>query len=191
LLLLMEKQSQMAHEKKLTPTPFSLFLLLFLKVSIPYEAFHFFGNTRSERSLLRFSATSRSGRTTSAGLSAQVMVVRRDRYTEVLITYIRFDSLRHMDTRFELNGITFVWAKGKARSNWNKHGVSFEQAAEAFFDPLAKLINASTEEEARDALIGLDRQGRLLFVVHIEIKDPIRIISARKATRQERRGYED
>jgi uncharacterized DUF497 family protein len=31
-----------------------------------------------------------------------------------------------MDTRFELNGITFVWDKGKARSNWNKHGVSFE-----------------------------------------------------------------
>ena len=46
--------------------------------------------------------------------------------TEVLITYIRFDSLRHMDTRFELNGITFVWDRGKARSNWNKHGVSFE-----------------------------------------------------------------
>lgn len=134
---------------------------------------------------------SRSGRTTSAGLSAQVMVVRRDRYAEVLITYIRFDSLCHMDTRFELNGITFVWDKGKARSNWSKHGVPFEQAAEAFFDPLAKLINTSTEEEARDALIGLDRQGRLLFVVHIEIKDPIRIISARKAARQERRGYED
>ena len=75
-----------------------------------------------------------------------------------------------MDMRFELNGINFVWDKGKACSNWNKRGVSFEQAAEAFFDPLAKLINASTEEEARDALIGFDRPGRLLFVVHIETR---------------------
>lgn len=50
----------------------------------------------------------------------------------------------------------------------------------------------STPEEARDALIGLDREARLLFVVHLEIKeDHIRIISARGATRQERREYED
>jgi Uncharacterized protein conserved in bacteria len=72
-----------------------------------------------------------------------------------------------MDTRFELHGITFVWDKHKARINRNKHGVSFEQATEAFFDPLLKVLDSSTEEEARDAIIGMDTRYNLLFVVHI------------------------
>lgn len=85
-----------------------------------------------------------------------------------------------------------MWRQQKAQSDQAKHGVSFERAAEAFFDPFAKLVDASTEEEAREALIGLDNRGVMLFVVHIEIQqDRIRIISARKATRQERRDYED
>ena len=97
-----------------------------------------------------------------------------------------------MDQRFDLNGITFVWRQQKAQSNHTKHGVSFERAAEAFFDPFAKLVDASTGEDAREALIGFDNRGVTLFVVHIEIQqDRIRVISARKATRQERRDYED
>jgi len=66
------------------------------------------------------------------------------------------------------------------------------KGAEAFFDPFLKLVDASRHEEARDAIIGMDEDWNLLFVVHIEIEeDKIRIISARKATRQEREIYEN
>ena len=97
-----------------------------------------------------------------------------------------------MDESFELNGIDFVWSKAKARKNFEKHGVTFDQAAEAFFDPFLCIVDASPEEEVRDAVIGMDERWNLLFVVHIAVEDDhIRIISARKATRNERRRYED
>jgi uncharacterized protein len=54
------------------------------------------------------------------------------------------------------------------------------------------VVDASRNEEARDAVIGLDARWNLLYVVHIEREDKvIRIISARKATRQERTQYEN
>ena len=98
-----------------------------------------------------------------------------------------------MDIYYELHNITFVWNENKARKNLIKHdGITFEQAAEAFFDPFLKVVDASRSEEARDAIIGLDTHWNLLFVVHIEIQDDeIRIISARKATRRERFDYEN
>jgi len=90
------------------------------------------------------------------------------------------------------HGIRFVADRNKARSNPRKHGVSFEQAAEAFFDPFLKIIDASGQDETRDAIIGCDETGRLLFVVHLLLEnDRIRLISARRATREERRSYED
>ncbi|GET37246.1 BrnT family toxin [Microseira wollei] len=97
-----------------------------------------------------------------------------------------------MDVYFVLNGVTFVWNEEKARINPIKHeGVTFQQAAEAFFDPFLVVVDASRNDEARDAIIGLDRRWNLLYVVHIEREDDmIRIISARKATRQEREYYE-
>jgi uncharacterized DUF497 family protein len=52
-------------------------------------------------------------------------------------------------------------------------------------------VDASRNEEARDAIIGMDMRWHLLFVVHIELEeDAIRLISARKATRKERDDYE-
>jgi uncharacterized protein len=97
-----------------------------------------------------------------------------------------------MNVYFVLNGITFVWDDEKARNNPSKHdGITFQQAAEAFFDPFLVVIDASRNEEARDAVIGLDSRWNLLYVVHIEREENvIRIISARKATRQERIEYE-
>ncbi|MEL6441349.1 MAG: BrnT family toxin [Cyanobacteria bacterium J06621_8] len=97
-----------------------------------------------------------------------------------------------MDVYFVLNGITFVWNDEKARINPQKHyGITFGQAAEAFFDPFLVVIDASRNNEARDAIIGLDRRWNLLYVVFIEGEDDmIRIISARKATRKEREYYE-
>jgi uncharacterized DUF497 family protein len=97
-----------------------------------------------------------------------------------------------MDVYFVLNGVTFVWNQEKARINPINHdGVLFQQAAEAFFDPLLVVVDASPNDEIRDAVIGLDRRWNLLYVVHIEREnDIIRIISARKATRKEREDYE-
>lgn len=99
-----------------------------------------------------------------------------------------------MDTYLVLNGITFVWNEEKARNNLGKHdGITFQQAAEAFFDPFLVVVDASRNNEARDAIIGMDSRWNLLYVVHIEFDrdNIIRIISARKATRKEREYYEN
>ena len=97
-----------------------------------------------------------------------------------------------MKVETTLYGVRFEWDAEKAAANLRKHGVSFEIAREAFFDPFVRVVEASGEEEARDALIGMTREGRLLFVVHIEHADEIfRLISARPTTMAERRLYED
>jgi uncharacterized protein len=98
-----------------------------------------------------------------------------------------------MNVYFVLNSITFVWDDEKARINPTNHdGVTFQQATEAFFDPFLVVVDASRNEEARDAAIGLDARWNLLYVVHIEREENvIRIISAPKATRQERIEYEN
>lgn len=97
-----------------------------------------------------------------------------------------------MDVYFVLNGIVFVWNDDKARINPQNHdGITFQQAAEAFFDPLLVVVDASRNDEVRDTVIGLDKRWSLLYVVYIEREgDTIRIISARKATRKEREYYE-
>jgi len=95
-----------------------------------------------------------------------------------------------MDIHFELNGESFVWDERKAESNASKHGIRFEEAAWAFLDPLLAVVDASRNDEQRDAVIGLDASGRLLFVVHIEIDgEAIRIISARRAIPTEENLY--
>jgi uncharacterized protein len=97
-----------------------------------------------------------------------------------------------MDIHYELNGLKFLWNAEKAKINISKHdGVSFEQAATVFFDPFFCLVDASRNNEARDAILGYDNTGRLLFVVHIEYdNEAIVIISARKATLEERKKYD-
>ena len=97
-----------------------------------------------------------------------------------------------MDTRFVLQGITFIWDEHKAQENPRHHEeITLKQATETFFDPFLKVVDASRNEEARDAIIGMDTRWNLLFVVHIELEeDAIRLISARKATRKERDDYE-
>ena len=97
-----------------------------------------------------------------------------------------------MDEQFELHKINFVWDRRKLNINLVKHGISFEQAAEAFFDPFIKIVDASRNQEERDAIVGMDKQWNLLFVVHIAFEeDQIRIISARKVTRSEKEFYEN
>ena len=97
-----------------------------------------------------------------------------------------------MDVYFELNGDQFVWDAQKADSNWHKHGVRFEESATVFADPLFILVDATRNDESRDAAIGFDASGRLLYVVHIEIEASfIRIISARRAEPHEEANYAD
>jgi hypothetical protein len=86
----------------------------------------------------------------------------------------------------------FEWDPEKARANRAKHGVSFEEAMRAFLDPLSVTIldPDHSESEARFVLIGQSPSGRLLVVVHTDRGDAIRLISARRATRRERRTYE-
>jgi len=97
-----------------------------------------------------------------------------------------------VDIRFDLNGVNFVWNDEKARQNvLNHEGITFERAAEVFFDPFFRLVDASRNDEARDAAIGYDTLGRLLYVVNIAFEDDtIRLISARKATAQERNDHD-
>ncbi len=97
-----------------------------------------------------------------------------------------------MDQTYTLQGIAFVWNSEKAEKNERAHKVSFETACEAFFDPFLRVVDASRNDEERDGLIGMDATNRLLFVVHIvQEEERIRIISARKATAEERELYEN
>ena len=97
-----------------------------------------------------------------------------------------------MRIRYELQGVSFEWDSGKADTNVQKHGVSFRAACEVFFDPFVRIIDANSPTESREAAIGYTEGERLIFVVHvIRHEETIRIISAREATREERRQYEN
>jgi uncharacterized protein len=87
--------------------------------------------------------------------------------------------------------VDFSWDERKVASNRRKHGVSFDEAATVFADPLALAIDDALEPE-RTLLLGMSNRQRLLLVVHIELNEStIRIISARRATSHERRRYEE
>ncbi len=96
------------------------------------------------------------------------------------------------DIRFALEGITFIWNSAKASSNLAKHGITFQQAAQVFFDPMFRIVNADRKDEARDAIMGFDFAGKSLFVVHIELENfNVRLISARLMTAAERKQHDD
>lgn len=88
--------------------------------------------------------------------------------------------------------LLFEWDPVKAESNHKKHGVTFAEAATAFADTLSLTIDDLDHSygEERLILVGESATGHLLVVVHTECGDVIRIISARIATNQERRDYE-
>ena len=86
----------------------------------------------------------------------------------------------------------FEWDDEKARANLAKHGVSFEEAMTVFLDDLA-LPFADRVRSERLLLIGESRLGRVILVIFTERlqSGTLRIISARRATRRERRAYEE
>jgi len=89
--------------------------------------------------------------------------------------------------------VQFEWDPEKAAENERKHGVSFDEAATAFGDPLSLTIPDPdhSEQEDRFILLGESFRARLIVVVHTDRGDRIRLISARLATRNERRSYEE
>lgn len=85
----------------------------------------------------------------------------------------------------------FEWDSEKARRNFAKHGVSFEEAATALADPLSLTTfdPDHSEDEDRFLLLGATHGGRLAVVSHTLRGESVRIISARLASRRERRRY--
>ena len=95
-----------------------------------------------------------------------------------------------MNFFYQLLDLDFEWDTNKARSNLEKHGVTFEEAAEVFLDPFYQESDATANHEQRDFIIGYSLSQRLLLVVYIERGVRIRIISGRPVTATERRLYE-
>lgn len=97
--------------------------------------------------------------------------------------------------KYVIDDAYFEWDDQKAIENISKHGITFEQACTVFLDPFFKQIDATNEGkgETRDGVIGYSAEINLLFVVCVDRNEGnmIRIISARKATKQERRIYEN
>jgi uncharacterized DUF497 family protein len=85
----------------------------------------------------------------------------------------------------------FEWDAQKAAQNIVNHGVSFEEAATAFWDPLSLTVFDSehSDDEDRFVMLGATDRLRLVVVVHTQRGDNLRIISARLATRRERKAY--
>ena len=90
--------------------------------------------------------------------------------------------------------IKFEWNSSKAVSNIKKHGISFEEAQSVFYDEYATQFYDSdnSEEEDRFLMLGVSNESRILLVCHCELEQDnlIRIISARKATKNERKQYQ-
>jgi uncharacterized DUF497 family protein len=86
----------------------------------------------------------------------------------------------------------FEWNPEKAESDLKKHGVSFEEAETVFFDPLSLTVPdpKHSDEENRFIITGFSEKQRQLVVAHTDRGDKIRIISARLATPDEKRKYE-
>jgi uncharacterized DUF497 family protein len=82
------------------------------------------------------------------------------------------------------------WDAAKAAENLKKHGIDFADAATALEDELAITVPDHHPHEQRFASVAMDALGRVLVVVYTWRGDDARLISARKATRSERRQYE-
>ena len=89
--------------------------------------------------------------------------------------------------------IKVVWSEKKNRQNIRKHKIDFDEAKTIFDDPLQ--ISMSDPDHSFDELrfitIGMSEQNRLLIIAHTFLDDKIRIITARKPTRRERKNYEE
>jgi len=85
-----------------------------------------------------------------------------------------------------------TWDPAKAESNFRKHKIRFSDAEAVLFDPMALTIADETaESEERFVSVGVDALNRVVVVVYTYRGNDIRLISARRATRRERKAYEE
>lgn len=109
-----------------------------------------------------------------------------------------FGGIRFLDDAalytYTVQMIKFEWDAAKAASNLKKHGISFTEAQSVFYDEFAlQFFDAdSSVTEDRFLMLGMSSESRLLLVCHCERDDDntLRIISARKATSNERKHYQ-
>jgi len=91
--------------------------------------------------------------------------------------------------------IQFIWDKKKASANLQKHNISFEEAKSVFYDDFARIVfdPDHSETEDRFIILGVSKESNILVVVHCykENDSAIRLISARKATRNEKSQYKE
>jgi uncharacterized protein len=89
--------------------------------------------------------------------------------------------------------LEFAWDPAKAEANLKEHGVSFDEATTVFRDTLSITISDPDHSDSEDRFIdiGMSYRMQLLVVSYTERQDKIRIISARRATRAERKSYEE
>ena len=92
-----------------------------------------------------------------------------------------------------MSPLEFEWDRQKAVANSRKHGVSFDEASTVFGDPLAAIFDdeAHSEDESRAIIVGHSDRKRLLLVSFTMRGERIRIISARRATKQETADHEE
>ena len=95
--------------------------------------------------------------------------------------------------RGSMCGMKFEWDPQKAESNLRKDGVSFQEGASVFGDPLSitYLDPDQSAAEHRFVTVGISRVRRVLIVAHTDRGDDVRIISVRRTTRREKRYYEE
>ena len=89
--------------------------------------------------------------------------------------------------------VRFEWDPRKAKANLAKHRVSFEQAMNVFADPLARIFDDDehSADDRREIIIGHSPQYDLILVSFTAVDDKVRLLSARKVTRRERKDYEE
>lgn len=89
--------------------------------------------------------------------------------------------------------LEFVWDPTNAKANQAKHGVSFEEAVTVFADPVARIFDDEnhSDDERREIIIGASMKRRLILVCFTVRGTRIRLLSARKTTRLERKDYEE
>ena len=104
------------------------------------------------------------------------------------------DSVKLLQYNMHMERLRFAWDPDKNSRNVRDHGISFEEAQTVFQDEYARLRDDPdhSDDEDRFLLLGMSRYSQLLVVCHCyrESETVIRIISARTATRRERRQYE-
>ncbi len=93
---------------------------------------------------------------------------------------------------YDFQGVYFEWDDNKALRNIQKHGVRFEEACEVFLDPFVKTLDSEVIDlEERDTIVGMTENWHVLSVVlTVKENDIFRLISARRATSNQRKIYE-